>query len=411
MRNAYLPVVLTVLIALASSAQAQEPDSKVEKKAQPVPTAEPHAPHQRPAFPEQTRAPQLESDVELEVQKIVSGLSHPWGMAFLPDGRLLVTEKSGQLRVVTQQGELSAPVKGVPKVDTRGQGGLLDVNLAPDFETSRMVYLSYAEPTKDKKTRTAVARGKLSKDDKELKKVEVIFRQAPPWDSTFHYGSRLIWDNQGRLYITLGERSKPEPRVLAQDLSTHLGKVVRLNADGSVPTDNPFVDKKDARPEIWSYGHRNIQGAALHPGSGRLWTIEHGPQGGDELNMPKAGKNYGWPVITYGEDYSGEPIGSGITQNKNMEQPIYYWDPVIAPAGMIFYQGDMFKEWQGDILISSLRPGSVVRLNVRDQRVVGEERLLQKVGRVRDIAEDANGALWIITDKDNGELLKVSRAD
>jgi glucose/arabinose dehydrogenase len=273
-----------------------------------------------------------------------------------------------------------------------------------------MIYWSYAQPRAEGTNGTAVARGRLSEDASAVTGVQAIFRQRPAWASTRHFGSRLVWDNKGHLYVTLGERSLPEPRLLAQNLGTHIGKVVRINADGSVPEDNPFVGRESVLPEIWSYGHRNIQGAALHPETGVLWTIEHGPRGGDELNHPLAGLNYGWPVITYGEDYSGAPIGAGVTAMAGMEQPVYYWDPVIAPSGMLFYQGDLFDGWQGDLVIASLRPGALVRLKLEGGRVTGEERLLTDVGRVRDVAEGPDGALWVVTDETDGQLLKVTPA-
>lgn len=375
----------------------------------PVPTPPPNAPEQTPAFPEQTRAPLADSGVNLQVTEVAGDLSHPWAIEFLPDGRLIMTLRSGELLIVSRQGEVSEPITGVPEVDTRGQGGLLDVALSPNFGTDRLVYFSYAEPRADGETGTAVARGRLSEDGRQLQNVEVIFQQQPSWDSTLHYGSRLVWDNDGLLYVTLGERSLPEPRQLAQQLDAHLGKVVRINADGSIPADNPFASGEQGLPEIWSYGHRNIQGADLHPETGRLWTIEHGPKGGDELNAPEAGKNYGWPIITYGEDYSGEPIGDGITSKPGMEQPLYYWDPVIAPGGMLFYEGVMFPEWQGNLLISSLNPGGLVRIQLDGVRVTGEERFLPDVGRVRDVKQDAEGGLWVVTDHNNGRLLHVTR--
>ncbi len=385
------------------------PVAEEQASADPVPTPPPNAEDQEPAFAGQTRAPEASSGVSLAVAEVVTGLSHPWAIAFLPDGRLVLTEKSGDLHIVSQDGEISEPIAGLPEVDVRSQGGLLDVALSPDFANDRLLYISYAEPRAEGKTGTAVARGRLSDDETALENVEVIFQQMPSWDSTMHYGSRLVWGTDGLLYVTLGERSKPEPRKLAQDLGTHLGKVVRIHADGSVPEDNPFVGQATGLPEIWSYGHRNIQGADLHPVTGRLWTIEHGPKGGDELNIPEPGKNYGWPAITYGEDYSGESIGEGITSQSGMEQPLYYWDPVIAPGGMLFYEGNLFSEWRGNLLISSLNPGGLVRVVLEGDRVIGEERFLPDVGRVRDVAESPDGSLWIVTDHDDGRLLQVTK--
>ncbi len=330
-------------------------------------------------------------------------------MDFLPDGRLLITERPGSLVIVTvdgDDGEISEPITGVPTVAASGQGGLLDVALAPDFATSRLVYLSFAEPRGNNQNGTTVLRARLSNNDRSLESPQVIFRQQPAWNSNLHFGSRLVWDKDGLLYITLGERSLPEPRQQAQSINSHLGKVVRINPDGTVPASNPFVGNSNARPEIWSYGHRNPQGAALHPVTGELWTIEHGPKGGDELNRPQPGKNYGWPIITYGLDYNNNPIGAGITSQQGMEQPIYYWDPVIAPGGMAFYQGDLFPSWRGNLLISSLTPGGVVRIMLNGNRVVGEERFLGNLGRVRDLSVASDGAVWLVTD--TGQLVRVT---
>ncbi len=396
---------LTLSFLIIGPTWAQSPNSsKPGAPSAPSPNAE----HQKSAFPGQTRAPQVTSTVKLNTTVIAKGLEYPWAVEVFPDGRLLVTEKPGRLRFVTKNGNMGNPIRGVPAVDDREQGGLLDVSLAPDFKKSRMLYLTYAEPRADNKNGAAVARARLSKDESALEGLEVIFRQEPAWVSAKHYGSRLVWSPDGKLFVTLGERSLPEPRLLAQDINTHLGKVIRLNADGSVPNDNPFVGNKQARAENWSYGHRNIQGADIHPETGQLWTIEHGPKGGDELNAPAAGKNYGWPVITYGEDYSGKPIGDDKTQMEGMEQPVYYWDPVIAPAGMAFYQGGMFDSWRGDLIVSSLKPGGLVRLELEKGKVTGEERLLENLGRVRDVAVDSDGALWVVTDEKNGRLVRIT---
>jgi glucose/arabinose dehydrogenase len=341
------------------------------------------------------------------VVKIVAGLEHPWGLAFLPDGRMLVTERPGRLRVIGADGDVSDPVAGLPEVAARGQGGLLDVAVGPDFAEDRMIYWTYAKPVEGGSA-TAAARGRLAEDLTEVTEVQDIFVQEPPAPRGGHYGSRIVFEPEGQtLFVTTGERQRPRNRVKAQDLHTTYGKVVRIRPDGSAPPDNPFVGDPDAIETIWSYGHRNIQGAALDP-DGRLWTVEHGPQGGDELNMPQAGMNYGWPVITYGEDYDGTPIGDGISSATGMEQPVYYWDPVIAPSGMTFYQGEMFPEWQGSILIGSLTPGALVRLQVADDMVVGEERLLTDQGRIRDVVQAPDGALLVLTDAENGALLRLT---
>ncbi|RDD71052.1 PQQ-dependent sugar dehydrogenase [Paracoccus versutus] len=365
----------------------------------------PNASGQSPAFPGQTRAPEIREQIPISRIPLIRGLSDPWGMALLPDGGLLITERTGTLRLY-RDGQLSQPIQGMPEVDARGQGGLLDVAVAPDFASTRQVWFSFSEPRGNGRNATAVGTGRLSADGTALEEMRVIFRQEPAWASTLHFGSRLVFDRQGQLFVTTGERSRPEPRQLAQDLGTHLGKVLRIDpATGAAAPGNPFTEGQ-ARPEIWSWGHRNIQAAALDA-QGRLWTVEHGPQGGDELNLPQAGRNYGWPVITYGQDYSGGPIGQGITQREGMEQPVYYWDPVIAPSGMVFYRGAMFPELEGDALIGGLQAGAVVRLRIEGDRVSGEQRLLEGIGRVRDIELAPDGALLILTD--GGELIRLAR--
>jgi Glucose/sorbosone dehydrogenases len=372
----------------------------------PVNTGPPNASNQTPAFEGQTRVPEVKSNFSLKTDVVTNQLSNPWAIAELPDGRFLITQRLGTLVIVSREGQLSAPLAGVPAVYSGGQGGLLDVAVDPNFETNRFVYFSYSENRGNNQNGTSVARGKLSTDEKSLEDVTVIFRQTPAWNSTLHFGSRLVFDNDGLLYVTLGERSNPEPRQQAQDRNSHLGKVIRINSDGTVPESNPFVGTPNTKPEIWSYGHRNVQSAALHPVTGELWTVEHGPRGGDEINRPEAGKNYGWPIITYGIDYSGAPIGAGITQQAGMEQPVYYWDPVIGPSGTTFYVGDMFP-WQNNLLIGSLNPGGVVRIMLNGNRVVGEERLLSQYGRVRDVEVTSDGAFWIVND--DGQLVRVSR--
>lgn len=361
-----------------------------------------------PAFTEQTRAPEARSNITIASEEIASGLSHPWAIAFLPDGRLLVTERAGRLRIVTRDGAVSAPVGGLPRMRVEGQGGLLDVTVGPTFATDRLIYWSYSEARGGAGSDgTSVARGRLSEDGARVENVQVIFRQVPAWRSSGHYGSRLVFDREGHLYVTLGDRQENSSRGLAQDTSTLIGKVVRINPDGSVPSDNPFVGQANVRPEIWSYGHRNVQGADLHPETGALWTVEHGPRGGDELNAPQAGRNYGWPIICYCEEYSTRPLGEGIAVREGMEQPVYYWDPIIAPGDMDFYRGDLFP-WRGDILIAGLRSQALIRLGLNGERVVGEERFALGVGRIRDIAESEDGALWIVTDEDNGRVLRLT---
>ena len=338
-----------------------------------------------------------------KVTTVATGLEHPWAIEFLPDGRMLVTERPGRLRFVSRDGKLSAPLGGVPAVYARGQGGLLDVALDPAFAKNQTIYLSYAEEV-DGLAGTAVARARLGNTG--LSDVRVIYRQEPKVRGGGHYGSRIVFRRDGTMFVTQGDRMNY--REHAQDLSSLLGKVVRINSDGSIPRDNPFVGRKDARPEIWSYGHRNVQSAALHPDTGELWTVEHGARGGDELNQPQAGKNYGWPVITYGIDYSGAKIGEG-TAKAGMEQPVYYWDPVIAPSGMLFYTGSAYPGWKGSVFIGSLQPGCLVRLQLQNGRVAKEERYLDGGDRIRDVAQGPDGLIYVITDEDDGRILRLEK--
>jgi aldose sugar dehydrogenase len=347
----------------------------------------------------------------IHVRTLADGLSHPWALAFLPDGGMLVTERPGTLRHVTAEGKVSEPIAGVPEVDARNQGGLLDVALDPDFGQNRLVYLSYAEAG-DGGNGTAVARGVLGEDSAALSDVEVVFRQQPKLDSTKHFGSRLVFDGEGHLFVTLGERSEEEFRGQAQDLDSHLGKIVRVHPDGAVPEDNPFVGQTGALPEIWAYGVRNVQAAAINPSTGVLWEIEHGPMGGDEVNIVEPGANYGWPIVTLGVNYDGTPVGSGEAHADGMVDAIKTWTPVIAPSGMTFYVGDAFPEWQGDLFVGGLRATALVRLELEGDSVTGEERLLESLGlRIRDVVEGPDGALYLVTDEANGEILRVAPGD
>jgi len=355
------------------------------------------------AFAQAPRSPTPPSNTPgVRVETVVRGLVHPWALAFMPDGRLLVTERPGRLRVVTRDGRVSAPLEAVPAVYARGQGGLLDVALDPNFGKNRLIYLSFAEPGEGG-AGTAVVRAKFA--ETRLEEVRVIYRQRPKVSTSRHFGSRLVFARDGTLFITQGDRGDYSEG--AQNLSKGFGKIMRINTDGTVPSDNPFVNREGAQPEIWSYGHRNLQGAALHPQTGQLWTVEHGARGGDELNHPEAGKNYGWPVITYGIDYSGAKIGEG-TAKPGMEQPVYYWDPVIAPSGMAFYTGDAFPGWKGSILVGSLRPGALVRLTMNDGRVSREDRYFGELDeRIRDVRQGPDGMIYLVTDNRNGRVLRV----
>lgn len=405
MRSSLLTASAALAVALVACGPAP---AQPGQAGAPVETRPPNAPEQKPAFPNQTRAPGLSSGVVGQYQVLASGLDHPWGMTFLPSGELLVTERAGRLRVLSKDGKLSPAVAGLPAVFASGQGGLLDVTLDPAYATNGLVYWSYAE-AENGVNGTAVARGKLVLGAApKLENVQVIWRQAPKMDSALHFGGRLVFARDGKLFITTGERSILPGRVQAQHLDATLGKVIRINADGSIPADNPFVKTPAAKPEIWSLGHRNIQAATLDP-SGKLWTVEHGARGGDELNHPEPGKNYGWPVVTYGEEYSGKPIPDSVTQKDGFEQPVYYWDPVIAPSGMTFYEASLFPALKGSLLIGSLKEQHVDRLVLKDGKVVGEERLFTDIGgRVRDVKVGPDGAIYVATDDDNGKVIRIT---
>ena len=340
----------------------------------------------------------------IAVVTVAEGLEQPWGLAFLPDGRMLVTEKEGRLRLVSPDGTLSDPLAGVPEVYDNGQGGLLDVALDPDFAVNQLVYLSFAEPGGEGGG-AAVARGTLGTG--RLDHVEVIWRQQPKLDSGHHFGSRLVFLKDGTLIVTLGDRNR---RQYIPDMKAQIGKLVRINRDGSIPKDNPFAGNPDYSPDIYSLGHRNVQGATLHPDTGALWTVEHGARGGDEVNIPQPGKNYGWPVISYGREYSGEKIGEG-TAKPGLEQPVYYWDPSIAPSGMTFYTGDKFPASKGSLFVGALKFQLLARLEVDGNRIVKEERLLEGMGdRIRDVVQGPDGYLYLLTDEDDGRILRLEPA-
>ncbi len=342
----------------------------------------------------------------IKVETVATGLVNPWGLEFLPDGRMIVTERPGRLRIVERNGTLSQPLAGVPAVAARGQGGLLDVALDPAFASNQTIYLSFSEPGEDGTAGTAVARARLGTN--RLEDVRVIYQQNPKVSGSSHFGSRIAFHRNGTMFITQGDRASYRDR--AQDLASGIGKVVRINTDGTIPRDNPFVNRTAARPEIWSYGHRNVQAAAIDPATGQLWTVEHGARGGDELNHPEAGRNYGWPVITYGRDYSGLRIGEGTTK-AGMEQPVYYWDPVIAPSGMAFYTGNAFPGWKGSILIGGMGPRTLVRLTLRGGKVASEERHLGDLReRIRDVRQGPDGLIYVITDSSEGRILRLSPA-
>ncbi len=338
----------------------------------------------------------------IKVETIASGLENPWGLAFLPDGRMLVTERPGRLRIIAKDGTKSEPLKGVPELFAQRQGGLLDVKLDPGFASNGLVYLSYAEPGEGG-AGTAVARGKLG--DGGLDNVEVIFRQQPKVEGGNHFGGRLAFAPDGKLFVTLGERFKFTP---AQDLSTDLGKIVRINSDGTVPQDNPFVGKAGARPEIWSYGHRNPQGAAIHPVTGRLWESEFGPKGGDEVNIPEAGKDYGWPVVSWGSNYDDTPIPPPPT-HPEFADAVAHWNPVISPSGIAFYTADAIPGWKGNLLLAGLSSQAIIRLALDGETVTAEERIPMGA-RIRDVVQGPDGAVYALTDAADGSILRLSAA-
>jgi len=397
-----ISVATAALLAACGSGEAQTPGGSAE-------TRRPNGKGQTPAFAGQTRAPDVKANVAYAVSDYVTGLEKPWGLVFLPDRSLLISEKPGRLRLFAD-GKLSEPIAGVPAVDARNQGGLLGLALDPAFRTNGLVYMSYAEGNPDGRTNTAIARGKLvTGPTPRLEGVTTIWRQTPSLASTMHYGGRLVFGRDGTLFVTTGERSVTEGRMQAQRMDGDLGKVVRINADGSVPTDNPYVGQTSVRPEIFSIGHRNIQAAALNPRTGELWEVEHGTRGGDEVNIVRKGRDYGWPTIAYGIEYGGGPITGGITQKAGMEQPIYYWDPVIAPSGMAFYEANLFPAWKGSLFVGGLGSERLSRLALDGDRVVGEEWLLTDVGeRIRDVVVGPDGALYVATDNDRGRVLRVA---
>ena len=344
---------------------------------------------------------------QFKVDIIASGLDHPWGLAFLPDGALLVTERMGAMRLIDKNG-ISDPLAGLPKIAAFGQGGLLDVVLDPDFDNTSRIFFTYSEPGKEG-SGTAVASAILSRDGKpELSFRKTIFSMGKKTFSRHHFGSRIAFAPDKSMFVTIGERGE---RDRAQDPTDHAGSVIHINRDGSIPASNPFKDGKGGLPEIWSIGHRNPQGAAIHPASGELWTVEHGAHGGDEINTPKPGKNYGWPVISFGRHYSGLKIGIG-NKAPGMEQPVFYWDPSIAPSGLAFYSGRKFKGWKDNLFVGALKYKMLVRLELKNRKVVHEERLLQnKYGRIRDVRNGPHGGLWLLTDQNDGKVLRLMPAN
>ena len=371
-----------------------------------VETQEPNS-NYKPAFPGQTRISAVKSKTPIQIRILTDDLNKPWGIATLPDGRLLITQKGGTMKIATPSGNLSPDITGLPPVNSQGQGGLLGLAIDPKFSQNRMVYWTFSENTPSGNL-TSVAKGRFSDDEKQIQNATIIYRATPAYDGTLHYGSRILFDRSGNLILSTGERSDRQTRPQAQQLNSALGKILRITTDGKPATDNPFVNKAGARPEIYSYGHRNVQGLALHPQTGDLWENEFGPRGGDEVNLIKPGKNYGWATISYGLEYNGAKVGKGITQAEGLEQPIYYWDPVTSPSGMTFYSADDIPEWKNNLFIGGLSSQHIIRLVIKNNKVIGEERLLANEGqRFRDITQGNDGALYAITD--GGRLYRIAK--
>ncbi len=360
----------------------------------------------KPAFDGQTRIAGVKTNTPYDVKVIAEGLARPWSITPLPDGRLLINEKAGAMLIATTDGQITKRITGIPAVNSNGQGGLQGLTLSPDFSTSRLIYFTFSENQADGSV-AAMAKGKLSADETRLENVQVIYRALPAWKSTGHYGGRFIFDEKGNIFYATGERSNADARVKAQTLDNAFGKVVHITPDGKPVANGPFANTPGAFPEIYSYGHRNPLGIDFHPVTGDLWVVEMGPRGGDELNLIKPGKNYGWPAVTYGIEYSGASIGGGVTQRADVEQPVYYWDPVISPGGMKFYRSNVIPEWENNLFITGLSSKHIIRLVIQNNKVVGEERIMAGEGqRVRDITE-SKGILYAITDE--GRLYKISK--
>jgi glucose/arabinose dehydrogenase len=401
-----LSLSVSILIAACNNKKPQQTINAATPEGTPVETIAPNADY-KPAFAGQTRIKGVKTATQYESKVLTSELKKPWGIAPLPDGRLLITQKKGTFRIADSSGKLGDEITGIPKVNDSGQGGLLGVTVDPNFAKNRMVYWTFSNETKQGNL-TAVAKGRLSDDEKTIENATIIYNATPAYKGDLHYGSRILFDKTGTIVFSTGERSDIETRPQAQALNSSLGKIIRISVDGKPASGNPFVGNPNAKPELYSYGHRNVQGLAFHPTTGDLWENEFGPRGGDELNLIAAGKNYGWPTITYGIEYDGETIGGRKTQMKGMEQPIYYWDPVVSPSGMTFYSGNKIPEWQNNLFIGGLSSQHILRLVIENNKVTGEERLLANEGeRFRDVQQGKDGALYAITD--SGKLYRIDK--
>ena len=398
--------VLSTAFLMFSCSSNDKPKNEGGTKTDPVEKEKPNS-NYKPAFAGQTRVNGMTTNTEFQATVLTSELTNPWGVKSLPDGRLLVTQKTGTMRIVTSAGVVSAPITGLPAVNASGQGGLLGLCLDPDFASNRMIYWVFSEAVSGGNI-SSVAKGKLSNDEKTIENATVIYRSSPANASNLHYGGRILFDQTGNLIVSTGERSVLETRPLAQSLTASLGKVIRITKDGKAGAGNPTFAGAGALPELFTYGHRNPQGLAVHPITKEIWLSEHGPRGGDEINRLQAGLNYGWPIITYGIEYSGEPIGAGIQQKEGMEQPVYYWDPVVSPSGITFYAGNRVPEWENNLFVGCLSGMHIVRLVIKDNKVAGEERLLASENqRFRDITQGSDGALYAVTDQ--GRLYKIDK--
>lgn len=398
--------VLSTAFLMFSCSSNDKPKNEGGTKTDPVEKEKPNS-NYKPAFAGQTRVNGMTTNTEFQATVLTSELTNPWGVKSLPDGRLLVTQKTGTMRIVTSARVVSAPITGLPAVNASGQGGLLGLCLDPDFASNRMIYWVFSEAVSGGNI-SSVAKGKLSNDEKTIENATVIYRSSPANASNLHYGGRILFDQTGNLIVSTGERSVLETRPLAQSLTASLGKVIRITKDGKEGAGNPAFAGAGALPELFTYGHRNPQGLAVHPITKEIWLSEHGPRGGDEINRLQAGLNYGWPIITYGIEYSGEPIGAGIQQKEGMEQPVYYWDPVVSPSGITFYAGNRIPEWENNLFVGCLSGMHIVRLVIKDNKVAGEERLLASENqRFRDITQGSDGALYAVTDQ--GRLYKIDK--
>ncbi|MEO6683320.1 MAG: PQQ-dependent sugar dehydrogenase [Ginsengibacter sp.] len=401
--------IAIIFISCGSSAKKDEVniiETVTDTLLAPVETKAPNTAY-LPAFVGQTRIGGVKTRSSYQGKILSEGLKRPWGITALPDGRLLITEKEGVMRIASPDGTLGGNITGLPAVNSQGQGGLLGVTTDPNFANNRIVYWTFSQNT-PQGTLTAVAKGKLASDERSIENATIIYQATPAYNGTLHYGSRILFDKTGNIIFSTGERSDMATRPQAQDLNSSLGKIIRITTEGKPAAGNPFIGRSDAKPELYSYGHRNVQGLALHPVTGDLWESEFGPRGGDEINLVKPGKNYGWPTITYGIEYAGPKIGEAIQQKEGMEQPVYYWDPVTSPSGITFYSGKVIPEWENNLFVSALSGMHIVRLVIKNNKIAGEERLLEKEGqRFRDITQGKDGALYAVTDQ--GRLYRIGK--